>query len=169
MSLKSSRAGREFTLSSRCSAQFVTATLPTVPLHWLVLLSSSATALVTERSRNRIPPGAFVVPAAGLASSTTLIGIVLLARLKKVFRRPLHHHGIHGGLAGFQINRWRRSRPELGSSTMLLLSPGAPSLKSRSANAASSTAATRLVALNQTGSSRPARWSRRGFRNRTKS
>src|ERR1017187_6726704 len=84
MSLKSSRAGREFTSSSKCSAQFVTATLPTVPLHWFVLLSSIATALVTERRRKRIPPGAFAAGSDGLASSTTFTELSL-ARLTKSF------------------------------------------------------------------------------------
>ncbi len=145
MPLKSSRAGREFTLSSRCSAQFVNATLPTVALHSLVLLSSMATALVTERSRNKIPPGAFVIASAGWESSTTLIEL-FLARLKESFASR--------AITEFTL-AWCFARSTLapvtfksGSSTMLLLSPGAPSLKSRSANAMSRTATTRLVAFN---------------------
>ena len=144
MSLKSSLAGRELTRSSRCSSQLVAVTLVTEPLHWFVLLSSIATALVTERSRNKIPPGAFVADSAGWESSTTLMAL-FVARLKKSFA-PM-------AITEFTV-AWRLSKStpapvtlNSGSSTMLLLSPGWPSLKSRNANAVSFTAATRLVAF----------------------
>ena len=102
MSVRSSLAGRELTRSSRCNAQLVKFTLLTVPLHWFVLLSSMATALVTERSRNKIPPGAFVAGSAGWESSTTLMAFIRGAAQKKF--RANGRHGIHRGLAAFQVS-----------------------------------------------------------------
>jgi len=80
---------------------------------------------------------------AGLASSTTLME-ASLARFKNSFP-PASAMEPTAAVRG-----WKSTLAPVtassGSSARLLVSPGTPSLKSRSANAALSTAATRLLA-----------------------
>ena len=88
----SNRTGRELTRSSRLKAQSWKCTSWTVPVQVFVLLSSNATAFVTERSSNRIPPGALAAPSAGLDSSTMLI-VLSLPRRNASFAAGSRHRG----------------------------------------------------------------------------
>ena len=123
----------------------MTSTSCSVALHWFVLLSSIVTALVTERSRSKIPPGAFAAVAAGLDSSTTLMAASLL-RLRKIFApSAMMESTVTTRLCKSMLAPVTASRDR---AAMSLLWPGAPSRKSRRPTAESHTAATRFVADN---------------------
>ena len=142
MSVRSSLAGREFTWSSRCAAQFVKSTALTAPRHWFVLSSNIATAFVTERSSSKIPSPAVAFGTDGLESSTTLMA-AFSSRLKNNFAPSARTESI----VALRVckSALKPATPNTGSSARLLLSPGEPNLKSRNANAVSFTDAVRLV------------------------